>query len=86
MIFIDEPFHAKGRIWSHLWDSDNDVARLQTFADGIGLKRAWFQMKVGFPHYDLTGSKIEEARQAGAVTKSLREWVEERQTADGRSE
>jgi hypothetical protein len=44
-------------------------AELHTMAYAIGMKRAWFQAppKTSFPHYDLTASRRERARQLGAV-------------------
>ena len=41
------------------------IAELHEFAQGIGLKREWYQ-KTSLPHYDLMGSKIRMAITAGA--------------------
>lgn len=49
----------------HLF-SDRNVIELHNFAFLLGLKRHWFQAKVGFPHYDLTRRKREWAIRLGA--------------------
>jgi hypothetical protein len=68
-----------GRItarWSHL--HADSVDELHGFARSIGLKRAWFQDKPGFPHYDLTDTKRREAIRAGAVSITYREMGQRR--------
>lgn len=64
--------------WSHLVTDSPDIEELHTFANRIGLKRAWFQefTKVGHlyrPHYDVTDGKRQEAILAGAVKIPMRE-------------
>jgi len=55
------------RTWCHLFDDQLDREALHAFAARIGLKRCWFQVRRGgLPHYDLTGSKIAAAIEAGA--------------------
>ena len=54
----------------------NDVDELHWFADHIGLKRAYFQDKPHFPHYDIAGKFIGKAMMAGAVLSSLQEWID----------
>jgi hypothetical protein len=44
-----------GKRWCHLWSED--VEALHELAVKIGLKRAWFQNRPDFPHYDLVPSK-----------------------------
>jgi len=70
-----------GRIWarwSHLVTDSPDIEELHRFAQGIGLRREWFQShtKVGRlyrPHYDVTDSRRAAAIEAGAVEVSWRE-------------
>lgn len=51
------------------------VEELHAFAQGLGLKRAWFQHKPGsLPHYDLTENMRRLAVRNGALEVS-REWV-----------
>lgn len=68
-----------GRInarWSHL--AADGVDELHAFAQKIGLKRAWFQDKPGFPHYDVTDAKRQQAIRAGAIAITWREMAERR--------
>jgi hypothetical protein len=51
----------------HLYADSLD--ELHAFAESIGLKRAWFQGKDGFPHYDLTVGKRMQAVNRGAIEK-----------------
>jgi hypothetical protein len=68
-----------GRItarWSHL--HADSVDELHGFAQRIGLKRAWFQDKPGFAHYDVTDTKRREAIRAGAKSITYREMATRR--------
>jgi hypothetical protein len=63
--------------WSHL--TADTVAELDSFADQLGLRRAWFQTcRRGqcYPcphwHYDVVDAKRTEAVQLGAVEIDLR--------------
>jgi hypothetical protein len=38
--------------------TDGPIDELHDFAQGIGLKREWFQDKPGHPHYDITSSRL----------------------------
>ena len=44
----------------------------------IGMKRAWFQAKPGFPHYDLVPTRRAAAIRAGAIEKPLIDWIREK--------
>jgi hypothetical protein len=55
----------RGRLWAHLIASDLD--ELHALADAIGLRRAWFQDKRRFPHYDVDVEYRERALAAGAI-------------------
>jgi len=55
------------------------LAELHTFAEKLGLKRAWFQDNRKIPHYDLTPGKSREAIALGAVwDPRLSEYIERR--------
>jgi hypothetical protein len=69
--------------WSHLTADTKD--ELNTFADRIGLRRAWFQTckrstackpadRCVHWHYDVTDAKRTEALAAGAVEMDIRQW------------
>lgn len=68
-VYVDD-LHQVARVgrrtarWSHLFA--DDLSELHRFAAKIGLRRAWFQDRPGFPHYDVTDSKRSEAIAAGA--------------------
>jgi Protein of unknown function (DUF4031) len=64
------------RTWCHMV-SDQDEAELHAFADRLGLKRAWAQLrpKASAAHYDLTPSKRLLAIRLGAVEVTDRELV-----------
>lgn len=62
--------HLSAR-WSHLI-TDGPLTELHVFAQGIGLRRAWFQpgRNASRPHYDVTDAKRAAALAAGAVPVS----------------
>ncbi len=70
MVYIDFPLDWGGKFnnCSHLWSDDE--SELHSFALMLGLKRVWFQNKVGFPHYDVFGCKRDQAVRLGAVEVS----------------
>jgi hypothetical protein len=89
MIRIDQPTSYANQLsnpiprakWSHLWPDRGDadgLKELHRLAALIGLKRAWFQDKPDFPHYDLVKVKWRAAVKAGAVPTSLMEWWRDR--------
>lgn len=57
----------------HLWA--DDITELHAFAKKIGLRLAWFQDHVNFPHYDLTPNRRVIALRAGAIERSLKEYI-----------
>lgn len=58
-------------------DPIEDLEPLHRFAEGIGLKREWFQHDSGrLPHYDLTAGKRNAALRHGAITRTRDELVE----------
>jgi len=72
----DSHTRSNGRRWSHMWaDSEEE---LKEFAVSIGLKLEWFQNRPRFPHFDITPSKRVLALRSGAVEKSLRDAIRER--------
>ncbi len=68
---------SRGR-WCHMWCDPGDEEKLHEIATKIGLRRAWFQNKPGFPHYDLVPSKRAAAIREGAVATTIRAWKESR--------
>jgi hypothetical protein len=65
-----------GTRWCHLWAADGgSIAELHSIAVKIGLRKAYFQNRAGFPHYDLVPSKRRLALSAGAVAMDLKLWV-----------
>lgn len=65
-VYVDnEQIPWKGKLWCHLVADTLD--ELHAFALQIGLKRAWFQEKASFPHYDVTTTVRLKAIQSGAV-------------------
>lgn len=64
-----------GHRWCHMWaDSEEE---LHAMAAKIGMRRAWFQDKPGFPHYDLVPTRRAHALRLGAIEKDLRERLME---------
>lgn len=77
-ILVDCPQNYNGKTWCHVWHKDCDHVRLHAFAEALRLRRHWFQGRHDFPHYDLCGSKIQEARDLGATEVLLGAWILER--------
>ena len=67
------PFRYWHRRCGHLV-SDSSIEELHEFAEGLGMRREWFQRK-SVPHYDLTGQHYELAIERGAILVSSREIV-----------
>jgi hypothetical protein len=55
--------------------AEDRLDELHKFAEGIGLKREWFQNRRGYPHYDLVASVRRRAVAAGAVELSCMELI-----------
>ena len=67
------PAQMKGR-WHwpeacHLFADTLD--ELHLLAEEIGIKRAWFQDRPAFPHYDLTSGRRAKALEFGAIDLNL---------------
>src|SRR5262249_62029729 len=77
------PVHYWRRRCGHLV-SDTSLEELHEFAESLGLRREWFQVK-SIPHYDLTGVVYELALQRGATLVSSREIVLRAVRVDGKS-
>jgi Protein of unknown function (DUF4031) len=71
-----------GHRWCHLWCNPGDEEILHATARALGLKRAWFQDKAGFPHYDLVPGKRARALEIGAVETSLVDWLRARRSSN----
>ncbi|MBO0860580.1 MAG: DUF4031 domain-containing protein [Chloracidobacterium sp.] len=63
--------------------SDASIEELHRFAEGLGLRREWFQEK-SIPHYDLTGEVYDMALERGAKLVSSREIVRRAVRIDGK--
>jgi len=55
----------RGRLWAHLLGTD--LEELHELAAAIGLRRAWFQDRRRFPHYDVDVEYRLRALAAGAI-------------------
>ncbi len=65
-IYVDnERIPWRGKLWCHLVADSLD--ELHAFAASLGLKRAWFQGKASYPHYDVTTGVRERALEIGAI-------------------
>lgn len=62
-----------GHRWCHLFA--DTVEELHAMAGKVGMRRAWFQDKEGFPHYDLVPTRREAAVAAGAIELDSRAAV-----------
>ena len=71
-----ERYFGNGKWSCHLWADAGEEDALHQFAEGIGLKRAWYQTKHFLGHYDLTPGKRRLALKAGAVPMEVHEYVE----------
>ncbi len=74
-IYVDNPiFPFRGQMYCHM-ASDENLTELHQMATRLGLKRSWFQNKIGHPHYDLSPNKRALAVQNGAVQVSSIELI-----------
>lgn len=55
--------------------TDGPIEELHEFAQGMGLRREWFQNKPLHPHYDVFGVKVGQAYSHGAFPVSGKELV-----------
>lgn len=73
-IYVDnERIPWRGKLWCHLVADSLD--ELHQFAVRLGLKRAWFQDKASYPHYDVTTSVRERALVLGALPARKRQMI-----------
>ena len=70
-VYVDAAIHPwRGKMWCHLFSED--LEELHTFAARLGLNRSWFQVsQSGFPHYDITQNKRNQALDMGAIYLEL---------------
>ena len=61
----NEPIAWRGKKWCHLVADTLD--ELHDFAVQLGLRKAWFQDKASYPHYDVTVTVRERALALGAL-------------------
>lgn len=65
-VYVDnEQIGWKGRQWCHL--VADSLHELHEFARQLGLRRAWFQERASYPHYDVTASVRLRALRMGAL-------------------
>ncbi len=65
-VFVDHSCLAwRGKSWCHM--VADSVTELHDFAEQLGLKRAWFQDRTLYPHYDVTVSIRRKALALGAL-------------------
>jgi Protein of unknown function (DUF4031) len=83
-VYVDHAFaYGEWARWSgggHLQADSAD--ELHTFAERLGMRRAWFQSKPGRPendHYDLTQAGRERALELGAIAEDRRAGTRRRQ-------
>lgn len=67
-----------GHQWCHLWADTHE--ELHAMARKIGMKRAWFQDRKGFPHYDLVPGRRAAALKVGATEINLADWIRQQRT------
>jgi hypothetical protein len=77
-VYVDDGFvEGDWALWTGGGHMQADtLEELHAMADRLGLKRSWFQSKPGKPwhdHYDLTGTKRDQAIRLGAVSLTWRE-------------
>lgn len=70
----DEQISWRGKLWCHL--VADSLAELHSFATDLGLKRAWFQDKAVYPHYDVTVGVRDRAISLGAVMGDRRTIID----------
>lgn len=70
MIMVDDAvWPYKGSLYCHMMSDKKGQAgldELHAFASALGLKRAWFQDRRGYPHYDLSQNMRRLAIRKGA--------------------
>lgn len=65
-VYVDnERLNWRGRQWCHL--VADSLEELHAFAARLGLKRAWFQGRASYPHYDVTVAVRARALALGAL-------------------
>src|SRR5262245_19727727 len=81
MAILIDSFYNEARGPIHYWHrrcghlvSDTSIEELHEFAESLGLRREWCQLK-SIPHYDLTGEEYDLALARGATLVSSREIV-----------
>jgi hypothetical protein len=67
-----------GHLWCHLWSDDPEA--LHRMAEAVGMRREWFQDRIGFPHYDLSPTGRARALELGALERSLKDWLRARRS------
>lgn len=73
-IYVDnERIEWRGKLWCHL--VADSLSELHEFAERLGLRRAWFQDRSEYPHYDVTVGMRWKALSLGAHEGDRRTMV-----------
>lgn len=65
-VYVDQARNTFGRmVMSHM--IADTLPELHAMAERIGMKRAWFQGRASFPHYDVAQGRKAAALAAGAI-------------------
>lgn len=54
----------RGKVWCHM--VADSIDELHEFAISLGLRKAWFQDRASYPHYDITLNMRSKALSLGA--------------------
>lgn len=74
-VYVDaEMIEWRGKKWCHL--VADTLEELHSFGFRLRLKRAWFQEKARYPHYDVTAGKRLRALQLGAIPADRRTIID----------
>lgn len=74
-VYVDSEYiRWQGKVWCHLVADSTD--ELHAFADRLGLRRQWFQVRSTYPHYDVTAAMQKKALRLGARSADRRTIVE----------
>lgn len=78
-VYVD-PIMSHGGSATFRWTESchmyaDSIEELHSMADAIGMRRAWFQDKPRFPHYDLVAARRIKAVHLGAKEHTRQELV-----------
>ncbi|MHB0998190.1 MAG: DUF4031 domain-containing protein [Armatimonadota bacterium] len=73
----------RGRDAWHMTSTES-IEDLHKFASKIGMKREWFQDKPHHQHYDVLGTRVNNALNEGAIVVNTKVYLARRLRSDGR--